>query len=122
MKSNELLNDKTFAFAVRIVELHKTISDENKDDFMVTELVRSGTVQGARAREVDYAQTFEEALDALKSAQKELTDARYWLELVLNSVMISEDDFKSIDLDAQEILRLLTKAMLTHKQNLFNDN
>ena len=123
MNSNELLSDKTFAFAVRVLVLQKNMSEENKTNEITREFVRAGTVQGAIVREVNYAQSFEDAIDILKRTQKEVIDTRYWLDLLLFSEMISEDEFNSIDKDAQNILSLITKVMLTQQnRNSYNDN
>ncbi len=123
MNSNELLSDKTFAFAVRVLVLQKNMSEENKTNEIAREFVRAGTVQGAIVREVNYAQNFEEAIDVLKRTQKEVIDTRYWLNLLLFSEIISEEEFNSIDKDAQNILSLITKVILTQQnRNAYNDN
>ncbi len=52
-KSNNIVKDKSFAFAVRVVNLYKYLTEEKKEFVLSKQLLRSGTAVGALVREAD---------------------------------------------------------------------
>ena len=56
MKKN-VLKDKSFEFAVRIVNLYKYIVSEKKEYVLSKQLLRSGTAIGALHREAEQAES-----------------------------------------------------------------
>ena len=51
MKDGNIILDKSFAFAVRIVNLHKYLVREQKEYELSKQLLRSGTSVGSNAEE-----------------------------------------------------------------------
>jgi four helix bundle protein len=51
MKQNNLIQEKSFAFAVRIVNLYKYLCEEKKEFVLSKQLLRSGTSIGANIEE-----------------------------------------------------------------------
>ena len=54
MKRPNVIKDKSFAFALRIVKLYKFLVD-NKEFVMSKQLLRSGTSVGALVREAEHS-------------------------------------------------------------------
>ena len=52
-----ILKTKSYGFAVRIVNLYKTITSEKKEFVLSKQLLRSGTAIGALVAEANYAQS-----------------------------------------------------------------
>ena len=78
MKKN--IKEKTFAFALRIVKLHRFLNEEKRDYVLSKQLLRSGTAVGALVREAEQAESKADLAIALKEANE--TD--YWVELLLS--------------------------------------
>ena len=57
MKKDNLIVDKSKAFALRVVELYKFLTSEKKEFVLSKQLLRSGTSIGANARESIRAQS-----------------------------------------------------------------
>lgn len=51
MKKDNIIQNKSFAFAVRIVNLYKYLSTEKKEFVLSKQLLRSGTSVGANIEE-----------------------------------------------------------------------
>lgn len=78
---NSILKDKSFAFAIRIVNLYKIISETKKEFVMSKQVYRSGTAVGALIREAQNAESKMDFIHKLAIAQKECDETMYWLEI-----------------------------------------
>ena len=113
MKSDNIVESKSFDFAVRIVNLCKFLANERKEFILSKQLLRSGTSIGANAKEGAYAQTKADLITKLFIAQKECAETEYWLELLHESGYIPDDDFRGIHADCQELMRILIASTKT---------
>ena len=112
-----VLKDKSFDFAVNIVQLSKDL--QTKNEFILSkQVLRSGTAIGALVRESQNAESTKDFIHKLSIAQKECDETLYWLELLFKSDYINEKLFYKINSDCTEVLRLLKSIILTTKQKL----
>ena len=81
MKKNIVL-DKSFAFAVRIVNLNKFLVAEKKEYVLSKQILRSGTAIGALIREAQQAESNADFVHKLSIALKEANETDYWLLLL----------------------------------------
>jgi four helix bundle protein len=81
MKKN-IVKDKSFEFAVRVVKLFKYLSIQEKEFVLSKQLLRSGTSVGAMIREAEHAETKKDFIHKMAIAQKEINETIYWLELL----------------------------------------
>ncbi len=113
LRENVIL-DKSKAFAVRIVRLYQYLREEKREYVLSKQLFRSGTSIGANARESVYAQSKADFYSKLHIALKEAGETAYWLELLSETGYLSEKHFQSIYSECEELTRLLT-AITKHK-------
>ena len=118
MAKENVLKDKSFLFAVRIVNLYKYLCEENKKYIMSKQVMRSGTSVGAMIREAEHSESKADFIHKLAIAQKEINETLYWLELLQITKYISDKEFESIHLDATEIIKLITSSIKTAKSTL----
>lgn len=116
--SKSLIKDKSFAFAVRVVNLYKHIIEIKKEFVLSKQLLRSGTSIGANVREALNAESKADFIHKLAIAQKEADETCYWLELLESTAYISENEFNSIHKDANELVKIIRSIILTTKQNM----
>jgi four helix bundle protein len=114
MKEN-ILKDKTLLFAIRIVNLYKSLCSENKEYVLSKQVLRSGTSVGAMVREAEFGQSRLDFIHKLSIAQKEINETIYWLELLNKTNYLPNDSFESITIDAIEIIKLITSSLKTAK-------
>jgi four helix bundle protein len=114
MKENVLKN-KSFGFAIRIVNLYKYLCDEKREFVLSKQVLRSGTSVGAMICEAEHSESKQDFVHKLAIAQKEINETLYWLELLKETKYISIQEFESINTDAIEIIKLITTSIKTAK-------
>ena len=121
-KVNNPLRKKSFLFAVRIVKLHQFLVEEKKEYVISKQVLRCGTNPGAMSREADNAESSKDFIHKLSIAQKELSETQYWLELLYVTDFLNEKEFCSLHEDAEELLRIVSSAIITKKKRLRSGN
>lgn len=116
MKEN-LIKEKSFAFAVRIVNLSKYLREHHKEFDLSRQLLRSGTAIGALYREAQYAESKADFIHKIAIAQKEANETIYWLELLQATDYLDNEQFESINDDALRLLKIVTKIIKSAKKN-----
>ena len=116
MEKKNIIKDKSFDFALRIIKLYKYL--QNKKEFVLSkQLLRSGTAVGALVREAEQAESKADFIHKLAIALKEANETQYWLELLYKSEYLEKKQFISINRDSVEMLKLLTSIIKTSKNN-----
>ena len=118
MKENVVKN-KSFDFALRIIKLYKYLCNEKKEFVMSKQLLRSGTSIGANIREAEHAQSKADFIYKLSISLKEANETDYWLELLSKSNYINESEYFSLKNDIDEILKLLISIVKTSKKKYY---
>ena len=113
-----VVKEKSFAFAIRIVKLYQYLVKEKKEFVMSKQLLRSGTSIGAMVRESEHAESKADFVHKLSIALKEANETEYWLELMTETQYLGQTQLESIQTDIIEILKLLTSILKTGKSNV----
>jgi four helix bundle protein len=113
--NESVLKNKSFCFAVRIVNLYKYLCEDKKEFVLSKQILRSGTSVGAMVREAEYSESKADFVHKMAIAQKEINETIYWLELLKETEYISNKEFESISADAIEIIKMLTSSIKTAK-------
>lgn len=113
--SESIVKNKSFAFAVRIVNLYKLLTGERKEFVISKQLLRSGTSIGANVREALNAESKADFVHKLAIAQKECDESLYWLELLKETNYLNENEYNSIEADATELLKIIRSIVITSK-------
>ncbi len=101
------MKDKSFDFAVRIVNLYKHLSQEKKEFVLSKQLLRSGTSIGANVEEAIGGISKADFRAKLSIAYKEARETVYWLRLLHTTEYLNDKEFESVFYDADELCRLL---------------
>ena len=98
---------KSYAFAIRIINLYKFLTADKKEFVLSKQILKSGTAIGALVREAEHAQSKSDFLNKMNIALKEANETAYRLMLLKDTGYIHESEFNSIIKDCEEILKLL---------------
>ena len=109
------MREKSFRFAIRVVNLYKYLCDDKREYVLSKQLLRSGTSVGAMVYESEHAESKPDFVHKLAIAQKEINETIYWIELLKETDYLSEQEFESISVDAVELIKLITKSIKTTK-------
>ncbi len=89
---NDKLSVQSMDFAASVINLVRYLK-ENKEHIISNQIGRSGTSIGANIRETQYAHGKADFIAKLQIALKEANETGYWLELLLKTNYISENQF-----------------------------
>ena len=110
-----VIEEKSFQFAVRIVNLYKHLSSQKKEFILSKQLLRSGTSIGANVAESQQAQSRADFLSKLNISLKEAAETKYWLRLLWAAEYLSELEFQSMYDDCVELEKILARIVKTVK-------
>ena len=117
MKEDNLIKQKSKAFAIRVITLYQWLTDTKHEFVLSKQVLRSGTSIGANVKEGVRAQSTPDFIAKLSIALKEAEETEYWLELLHESGYIEEQSFTSIYEENRELVRLLISIIKTTKVN-----
>lgn len=103
-----IIENKSFDFAVRIVNLYKYLAFEKQEYVLSKQLLRSGTSIRVNVSEAQKAQTKPDFNTKMNIALKEANETYYWLRLLYKTDYLSDTEFKSIEPDIEELIAILT--------------
>jgi four helix bundle protein len=115
MKADNLIRDKSFAFAVRAVKLFKYLTEEKREYILSKQFLRSATSVGANVEESIGGQSDRDFLSKLSIAYKEARETMYWLRLLHATDYLSKVEAESMLNDAEELCKILGKIQVTLK-------
>lgn len=118
MKENNVLQEKSFGFAIRIVKLYQYLINEKKELVLSKQLLRSGTSIGANIEESIGGQSKADFVSKLSIAYKEARESIYWIKLLTATHYLSEKETTSLLKDAEEICKILAKTQITIRGKL----
>ena len=110
------VQEKSFRFAVRIVNLCRYLQTERKEYVLSKQLLRSGTSIGANIAESQQAQSRADFVNKLNVALKEAYETNYWLRLMSETQYLKAQEFESIIADCKELEKLLIAIVKTSKE------
>lgn len=111
--NDNVIENKSFDFAVRIVNLHKHLSAEKKEFVLSKQLLRSGTSIGANVSEAVRGQSKADFLAKMCIALKEANESHYWIRLLYKTDFLTEQEFNSIENDVVELIKILSSICKT---------
>ena len=113
---DNVIEDKSFRFAVRIVKLCQYLQEEKKEYPLSKQLLRSGTSIGANVAEAQQAQSRADFASKMNIALKESAETNYWLRLLYATNYLTQEEFSSIFPGSEEITKLLIAITKSAKQ------
>jgi len=106
MFDNNVTFDKSYSFAIRIVNAYKFLIAK-KEFVLSKQLLRSGTSIGANVTEANGAISKADFSNKVSIAYKECLETKYWLKLLNDTGYLDERQFTSLYSDADEIAKIL---------------
>lgn len=109
-----IIVEKTFQFALKIVEFCEVLEDKRKY-VIARQLLKAGTSVGANTREAQNAESKIDFIHKLKIAAKEADETEYWLLICKHSSKYPFEE--QLLIDVQELIKILTKIISSSKRN-----
>ena len=112
---DNVIENKSFQFAIRIVRLYKFLCEEKKEYILSKQLLRAGTSIGANVTESQQAQSKPDFVSKISVALKEASETKHWIKLLGATEYLSENQTKSILDDCVEIEKILVTILKSAK-------
>ena len=113
-----IAEEKSFAFAVKIVKTVKEVRKQYKEHDLTRQLIRSGTSIGANISEAQNAQSKKDFISKLSIASKEAAETRYWIRLLIATDYLDERLGNELLKESNELVSLLISSIKTLEKNL----
>ena len=111
--SSSILVEKSYAFALRIVNLSDHLTKQKKEFVLSRKILDSGTAIAALIEEARQGMDRSDFAQRLGLATKEAFKTNYWLRLLRDSAHISVDQASSMLSDCEELQKMLLASRKT---------
>jgi len=115
MKKDNVIREKSYAFALRIVKLYQFLINEKKEFVLSRQILRSGTSIGANVEEAIGGQSGRDFQSKIAIAYKEARETHYWIRLLKDSDYLNDEHSQSILSDCDELMKILGSIQKTMK-------
>ena len=115
MATQSIVGEKSLIFGKRVAKCYRYLRDKKRETVMSKQLLRCCTSIGANVREGLYAQSRKDFVSKLNIALKEAGETDYWLDVIHSAEYFTDDEFNSLKVDNDELLRLLTSIIKSTK-------
>ena len=106
------IRDKSFSFALKIVQLYKKLQDD-REYVISKQIMRSGTSIGANIEEATAAESRRDFVHKISIASKEARETNYWLRLLMLSGLAKSAEIDPLLEESTELVRMLTAIVKT---------
>jgi four helix bundle protein len=117
MKTGNIIQEKSFAFAVRIVNAFRYLYYEKNERVLSKQLLRSGTSIGANIEESIGGHSKADFINKITIAYKEARETFYWIRLLGETEYLSAEQAASLLHDVDELCRIIGQIQRTLKYN-----
>lgn len=107
MKKDNVVQIKSYAFAIRIVNVYKYLVEEKKEFVLSKQLLRSGTSIGANIEEAIGGQSQKDFFAKLTIAYKEARESNYWIRLLTDTDYLTKEQSQSLLNDIDVLLKII---------------
>jgi four helix bundle protein len=117
-RSRSIVQEKSFDFAVRLVNYSQQQRKDSTDLVLSRQLLRSGTSIGANVEEALGGQSSKDFISKLAIAAKEAREAGYWLRLIRETQPHNHPELASLLEECGELVKMLNSIILTTRSKL----
>lgn len=113
------IQERTELFVIRVVGAYGELSKRRFDDVgrvLSKQFLRAGTSIGANCAEAEFAQSHKDFISKYSIALKEASECRYWINILINSGIISEQRIAPMLSELNSIIKILISAIKRLKQ------
>lgn len=114
----ERIEDRTYRFALRVVKLVSVMPRTMVANVLGRQMLRSATSVGANVEEAIGASSKRDFANKMQIALKEARETHYWLRLIRDAEIFSNERLAPIIQEALEIKKILSATVRTARTSL----
>ena len=100
------LKERTRKYALRIINLCSSLDKSDLSKVIGKQILRSGTSVGAQFREGCRAKSNADLISKLQGSLQELEESIYWMELMIDSEIFSEEKLSPLMKESEELIAI----------------
>ncbi len=111
------LKNRTKSFAIRIVNLFRSLPKNDESRIIGKQILRSGTSVAANYRAVCRARSHADFVSKMSIVVEEMDETIFWMEILIDAKIISQTKLTSLQKEADELMAIFASSLQTAKQN-----
>ncbi len=113
MNTKQPLKERTKLLALAIIQMSEQIPTTTAGRVIARQVMRSATSVGANYRAAARARSTADMIAKLKIVEEECDETLYWLELLVESKLVSQDKLRDLMQESNEILAMTVASIKT---------
>jgi four helix bundle protein len=105
--------DRTKRFALAVINLVETLPRKPAADVIGRQLLRAGTAVGANYRAACRGRSIPDVTAKLGIVEEEADESVYWMELLVDSGIVSSERVNSLKREADELVAMTVASIKT---------
>jgi len=115
--TKEEMKGRTKKYALRVIRAVQALPNDHVANVLGSQLLRAGTSVGANYRAVCRAKSTADFLNKLKIVEEECDESLFWMELLIESGILSPKKLGDLMKEGSEILAITVAALKTTRQS-----
>lgn len=115
--AHENLKERTFQYALRIMEVTDSLPSSPKGRNIADQLCRSGTSVAANYRAAARAKSRADFISKMGTVEEETDESIFWLELISRTAILPPARLEHLISEGSEILAIVVSSIRTAKKN-----
>jgi four helix bundle protein len=108
-----LFKRRTKQLALRVIKAVETLPKNRTADVLGRQLIRSGTSIGANYRAACRGKCTADVIAKLRIVEEEADESAYWMELLIESGLVSEGRLSELMQETNEIIAMTVASIRT---------
>lgn len=104
--------------ALEVIKLTKILSIGPESKVIAYQIIKSATSTAANYRAAGRAKSSKDFIAKLAIAEEECDETIFWLEMILEAKLASQEQVEHIKQEASEITAIIVASIKTAKNNL----
>ena len=118
MPKGDDISARLVKFAAGVVKIASNLPRDPSGRHIASQLIRSATGSGANDEEARGAESVRDFVHKLRVADKEMREARYWLNVIASCWQDHASIARELTCDANELVAILSSSIRTASRKL----
>lgn len=105
--------DRTKQIALRVIRVVESLPNNHSAQVIGKQLLRSATSVGANYRAACRGKSLADVIHKLSIVEEEADESLYWLELLIESEIMSENKLSALQKDIDQIVAMTVSSIKT---------
>jgi len=107
MKKEIDIENRTYAFSLKIIKLAKRLNSNRENDILIRQLVRSATSVGANVHEARVGHSKKDFINFHSIALKSANETIYWLKLLRDTNQSGKDKVNVLIDEVEQLAKII---------------